>query len=89
MDPTDRFSMGGRTDSRNGGVSKSVAFANSPPDVHTVVPISHVTNKDHKMPKPVNEKDSAVLVRNLCKGYDKHGPRVLNDFSMNVRKGTM
>lgn len=36
-----------------------------------------------------DERDSAVLVKNLCKGYDKRGPRVLNNFSMNVRRGTM
>ncbi len=63
-----------------------------------IVPINNANNdhkyhppssKDLNMQKPVNERESAVLVRDLCKGYEKNGPRVLNNFSMNVRKGTI
>lgn len=89
-------------DEGNNAKRKAAKKCNSKAEMHTViVPINNANNanNDHKyhppsakdlnMQKTVNERESAVLVRDLCKGYDKHGPRVLNNFNMNVKKGTI
>ncbi|ODM97142.1 ABC transporter G family member 20, partial [Orchesella cincta] len=62
--------------------------------VHTIVPINtHRPNRlqvnSNNAIKEKNSDVSAVLVTNLCKGYDKKGPMVLNNLCMNVKKGTI
>ncbi|CAL8123153.1 unnamed protein product [Orchesella dallaii] len=60
--------------------------------VHTIVPIN--THRPNRLQGNNNAKEKnydvpAVQVTNLCKGYEKNGPLVLNNLSMNVKKGTI